>query len=41
MIEPFSYSRTTESTASIDGISIRRRGSTEGTIAARLLTSGL
>jgi len=41
VIEPVSFSRTTASAVSIAGSMSSNRGITAGTIAGRLLTSGL
>jgi hypothetical protein len=41
MIDPRSFSRTTERVASMAGINSNSSGITAGTIATRLLTSGL
>ena len=41
MIDPSSFSRTTDSAARTAGIIISSRGITAGTIAGRLKTSGL
>jgi hypothetical protein len=41
MIEPSSFSRTTESAVSIAGNSSSSTGMTAGTMATRLFTSGL